>query len=84
MPGGRQLAATFTTKTSAARQPDLAEQLVEQLARLADERDALLVLVRPGRLADEHQVGVRVARPEDNGRRVEASWGQRVQTVASR
>ena len=49
------------------RQPDLAEQLVEQLPGLADERHALLVLVGPGRLADEHQVGVGVAGAEDHG-----------------
>ena len=55
-------------KTSLARQADLAEQLVEQLAGLADERQALLVLVAPGRLADEHQVGVGVAGAEDDGR----------------
>ena len=47
-----------------ARQPDPAEELVEELARLADERDALLVLVEPGRLADEHEVGVRASRAE--------------------
>ena len=50
--------------TSRARQADLAEQRVEQPPRLADERQALLVLVGAGRLADEHQVGVRVARAE--------------------
>src|SRR4051794_29310923 len=50
------------------REPDLAQELVEQLARLAHERHALLILVGPGRLADEHQVGVRVARAEDDGR----------------
>ena len=48
------------------RQPDAGEQLVEQLARRADERDALLVLVEAGSLADEHQIGVRVARAEDD------------------
>jgi hypothetical protein len=31
--------------------------LVEELARLADERVALLVLVEAGRLSDEHQLG---------------------------
>src|SRR3954468_11447539 len=31
-----------------------------------DERDALLVLVEAGRLADEHHIGVRVARAEDD------------------
>ena len=49
-----------------ALEADAAEQLVEQLARLADERDALLILVETGRLTDEHEVGVRVAGAEDN------------------
>src|SRR5215217_3941356 len=39
-----------------ALQPRLGEQLVEQLARAADERAPLLVLARAGRLADEHHV----------------------------
>jgi hypothetical protein len=51
-----------------ARQADLLEQLVEQLAGAADERQALLVLVHAGRLADEHQVRVGVARPEHHPR----------------
>ena len=42
-----------------ARQLDAREELVEQLPRLPDERDALLILVETRRLADEHQVGVR-------------------------
>ena len=50
-----------------ARQPDLAEQRVQQAAGLADERQALLVLVGARRLADEHQVGVGVARAEHDG-----------------
>src|SRR5439155_17297899 len=45
---------------------DPAQELVEQLSRLADEREALLVLVEARRLADEHQVGLRVADPEDD------------------
>ena len=49
-----------------ASQPDSREQLVEQLPRLPDERDALLVLVEARRLADEHEVGVRAARAEDD------------------
>ncbi len=49
-----------------AREPHSGEQLVEQPARRADERDAALVLLRARRLADEHQVGVRVARAEDD------------------
>ncbi len=48
----------------AARQPDLAEQLVEQLPGLPDEREPHAVLVGPGRLADEHQVGIGVAGAE--------------------
>ncbi len=45
---------------------DPAQELVEELARLADERVALLVLVEAGRLADEHQLGVRVPDAEDD------------------
>src|SRR5215217_1827203 len=45
-------------------EPDLAEQLVEQLAGPADEREPLEVLLLAGGFADEHQVGVGVARPE--------------------
>ena len=48
----------------AALQADLAEQPVEQLPCLPDERKALPVLVSAGRLADEHQVGIGVARAE--------------------
>ena len=47
-------------------QADPREQLLEQLAGLADERDALLVLVKAGSLADEHQVCARIARAEDD------------------
>src|SRR4029079_2117308 len=47
-------------------EPEPGEQLVEQLPGLADERDALLVLVEAGRLADEHQVGVRIAGAKDD------------------
>ena len=65
LPGGRHL-RTLAMKTSLAREPDLPSSCVEQLARLADERQALLVLVRARRLADEHQVGVGVARAEDD------------------
>ena len=50
----------------AALEADPREQLVEQLPGLADEREALLVLVEAGRLADEHQVGVGVADAEDD------------------
>ena len=63
-PGGLHL-RTFATKTS-AREADALEQPVEQLPRLPDERHALLVLVEPGRLADEHQVGIRAPRAEDD------------------
>src|SRR5436190_21095297 len=42
------------------------QQPLEQLPRLADEGDALLVLVEARSLADEHQVAARVARAEDD------------------
>ena len=44
-----------------ARQSDPVQELLEQLAGLADEGNALLILVVAGRLADEHHLGVRVA-----------------------
>ena len=44
--------------------PDLAQELREELAGAADERQALAVLLGPRRLADEHQVGVGVAGSE--------------------
>ena len=47
-----------------ALEADPGEQLLEQLPRLADEGDALLVLVEARRLADEHQLGVGVPRAE--------------------
>ena len=48
-----------------AREPDLFQQLVQQLAGAADEGQALAVLFGPRRLADEHQLGIGVAGPED-------------------
>src|SRR5215211_5325612 len=45
-------------------QADALQQAVEELARGADEGDALAVLVEPGGLADEHQLGVGVALAE--------------------
>ena len=53
-------------KTSSRVRPMPGEQLVEQLPGLADEREALLVLVEAGRLADEHQLGVGVPDAEDD------------------
>ena len=60
-----------------ARQPDAGEQALEQLAGLADEGHALLVLVEARRLADEHQLRVGVARAEDGLRpgRVQRALG---------
>ena len=40
------------------------ESRFEELSRLADERDPLLILVEAGRLAHEHQVGVRIPHAE--------------------
>src|SRR5690349_11607576 len=48
---------------------DRSEDLVQQLARLADERLALLILVRAGRFADAHEVGVGVSDTWDGIRR---------------
>ena len=61
---GRAALQDVRDEDVAALQSDPGEQLVEQLARLADERQSLLVLVEAGRLADEHQLGVRVAGAE--------------------
>jgi hypothetical protein len=47
-----------------AGEADLLQELVQELPGPAHERQALLVLVHAGRLTDEHQVGVRVARSE--------------------
>jgi len=47
---------------------ELTEQRVEQLPRLSDERETHPVLVGPRRLADEHQVGVRVPGTEHDRR----------------
>ena len=66
-----------------AGQADALEQPVEQLPGLPDERDALLVLVEAGRLADEHQIGVRVAVAEDDLRAPLVRARQRVQAEAS-
>ena len=46
------------------REPDRSEQRLEHLAGLADEGRALAVLVIPGGLAHEHQIGVGMARPD--------------------
>ncbi len=48
------------------RHPDAAEELVEELPGLADERDPLLVLVEARSFADEHDVRVRAPGPEDD------------------
>ena len=47
-----------------ALQPHAGEQSVQQLSGLTDERDPLLVLVEARSLADEHQVGARIAGAE--------------------
>jgi hypothetical protein len=52
----------------AALEPDLVEQLVEQLSGLSDERQPHPILVGPGRFANEHQVGVGVAGAEHDRR----------------
>src|SRR5262245_6552279 len=51
-----------------ARQADGGEDLGQELAGSADERDALQVFLAPGGLADEHEGGGRAARAEDEAR----------------
>src|SRR5262245_3109853 len=48
------------------RQPDALEQLGEEASSPANEGQPLAVLLGPGRLTDEDQVGVGVPRPEDD------------------
>ena len=45
---------------------DIVEHLREQVARPANERQALPVLFGTGSLADEHQVGIGIARAEND------------------
>src|SRR5580693_4869190 len=47
-----------------ALEPDLLQQRVEQFPGAPHEREPTLVLARPGRLPDEHQLGIRVAGAE--------------------
>ena len=63
LPGGRQQQDVVDEDVVAA-EADALEQLAEELARAADERQPGAVLLGAGRLADEHQVGVRVAGAE--------------------
>ena len=63
-PGGRQPGRSRSRRPLRCRPSFCSMSLVEQLPGGADERLALLVLVEAGRLADEHQVGVRVADAE--------------------
>ena len=65
--------------TSSRLEADPPEQLGEEPAGAADERQPLAVLLRPGRLADEHQVGVGVAGAEDD---LCAGLGERAQGAA--
>ena len=63
-----------------ALQPDRLDDLRQQLPRAADERLALDVFVGARRLADEHQVGVRIADAEDDllaSERVQLAAGAR-------
>ena len=53
----------------AAVEPDRRHHPVEQLAGAADERQALDVLVAPGRFADEHDPRLRIAVGEHQPRR---------------
>src|SRR5512144_1987208 len=77
---GRPALEDVGEKDVLALQPDVLEQLGEESACPADEGQALAILLRAGRLADEDQVGVGVARPEDDpgaGRRQRAALADR-------
>src|SRR4029078_13208894 len=47
-------------------QADPRKQLLEPLSGGADERNSLLVLVKPWCLTDEHELGIRIAGAEDD------------------
>ena len=64
-PGGLHL-RTFAMYTSLRVRPMPSRSLSSSFPAEPDERIALLVLVEAGRLADEHQVGVRVADAVDD------------------
>src|SRR5438874_234944 len=51
-----------------AGEPDCLDDARQELAGLADEGLALLVLVLAGAFADEHQACLRAAHPEDDVR----------------
>ena len=61
--GGRHF-TTLAMYTSCPRQPDAAEKLGEELARLSHERLALPVFVKTRTFTHEHQVGLRASYPE--------------------
>src|SRR5262245_45062164 len=60
----RDVAVPIAVEADAARR----EHPGEELARPADEGDALPVLLLAGALADDHEAGAGVAHPEDDGR----------------
>src|SRR5215210_5523043 len=62
-----------------ALEPDLLEQAIQELAGATDEGLALPILLRSRGLADEHELGVGVARAEHELR---ARLGQRTRVVA--
>ena len=80
--GGRHI-EVFCDEHVLAREPDLAQQRVEQPPGLADERQALLVLVGPGASPTNIRSASALPAPKTTVFRVAASCGQRVQSRAS-
>src|SRR6185369_14271510 len=60
----RDIAVPISVEADASR----GEHLGQQLARAADEGDALLVLFLARAFTDDHQAGARIAHAEDDGR----------------
>ena len=66
VPGRPALERRWPRRRPTRVRPISPSSVLQQPPGLADERQALLVLVRARGLADEHQLGVRVARAEDD------------------
>ncbi len=68
---GRAALQTLTMHTSLASHPDLGQQLSSSLPAAPTNGSPIRSSLAPGRLADEHQLGIRVARAKnDIGARV--------------
>ena len=80
LPGGRHLMTLAMYTSGALQLHALGDDLGEQLSGAADERLALQVFVRARPLADEHQVGGRIADAEYQVRAAQPASLQRWQS----